>query len=50
MYTFKVIVTTLMFLLEMSLIYTGAKSEKQGRMVSLVMFLIVGLGMCAIWG
>ena len=50
MYAFKIVTTTLMSMLMISLLFSGLKSAKKGKMVSGAMILIVGMGIVASWG
>ena len=50
MYEFKVMVTTLLLILIGSLAYSGIKSTGSGKYVSLIMMIIEGLSIVAIWG
>lgn len=50
MYAYKVVTTTLMILLIVSLVFSGLKSKKGGKLVCMVMMIITGMGIVAIWG
>lgn len=50
MYAFKVVTTTLMILLIISMVFSGLKAKSSGKAVFSVMIVIVGMGIVAIWG
>lgn len=50
MYAYKVVTTTLLILEMVSLIFSGLKSSKNGKVVSMAFFLLSGMAIVAIWG
>ena len=50
MFAYRVMVTTLMGLEMVTLILSGLQCEKKGKIVSILMFLVLGMGIIAIWG
>lgn len=50
MYVFRVVVTTLMVIEMAILLMSGLKSGKSGKVVSMAMFALTGMGIVAIWG
>lgn len=50
MYAFKVFASTLMMIMIALMFYCAVKNDKAGRVVTLLMAIVYGLGIIAIWG
>ena len=50
MYAFKIVVTVLVILMVLTLAYSGYKSDKNGKIISITMMIINCLSVIAMWG
>ena len=50
MYAFKVFVSTLVMIMIGLMFYSATQSEKKGRLAALLMAVVYGLCLIALWG